>query len=239
MVGSGVDGAHAVSAGGQSTSDGRAEDAIDCFRVEALEERKLLSIKNSGVRQPVDFLNHNVTVSDDLAVIVDLLRGAEVVGCRVDERAGLHVLDGQLDGKVLVRRDGVEVLRRLERGRRHFRLSSNDAHDDGVAAAIRSLQTVGDGLVDGSAEVDEVVLASQGGDLAGFVVSTGLTVLVNVGADLRLVERERRLAAISISRFEEAERRSKDGSAESESEEDGGLEHREVASKGWRERDAK
>lgn len=34
MVGSGVDGAHAVGTGWQSTSDGRAQDTIDCLRVE-------------------------------------------------------------------------------------------------------------------------------------------------------------------------------------------------------------
>lgn len=195
MVGSGVDGAHAVGTGWQATSDGRAQDTIDCLRVETLEERKLLGIKDSGVAQPIDGLNDHVGVTDDLAIAIGLLGSTKVVSVGVDEGAGLNVLDSHFNGKVLVRGDGVEVLRRGERGGRHLCFPCNDAHDDGIAAAISGLETIGDRHVHRSAEIDEVILASERSDLAGFVVSTGKTVLGNVGPNLRLVEREGRLAA--------------------------------------------
>lgn len=77
---------------------------------DVLEERKLLVIQHSGVTQPIDGLNDHVGVTDDDTIAVGLLGSTKVVSVGVDECAGLHVLDSHVNGKVLVRGDGVEVL---------------------------------------------------------------------------------------------------------------------------------
>ena len=75
----------------------------------------------------------------------------------------LEVLDGHLNSKRLILLDLLEVDREREFGRRNPVLRWYDAHWRGVAATAGDLLTIGNGKVDGSANIDEVVGGGQTG----------------------------------------------------------------------------
>ena len=96
-----------------------------------------------------------------------LLRSSVVVGLRVHEVTGLEVVECHRDGEVLVGGDRRTVGWVGEFGAGHVRRASDDTHRRGIAGASRDLLSVGDGLVaDGQAEVDEVVVGRQRGNLS-------------------------------------------------------------------------
>lgn len=102
----------------------------------------------------------------DLPLPVKLLRRGEVVVVRIDEETGLHSTDGHGNSERLVGLDGVTVLGVGELRRWHVVSRWEDTHGCGVARTTLNLFTVGDGKVDGEAEVDEVVRRGQRSDLA-------------------------------------------------------------------------
>ena len=120
-------------------------------------------------------------VALDDTVAVDLLRSREVVLLGVDEEAGVKVLDGHADGEGLADRDSGTIGREFKLAGGHPVTGSNDTHGCWVAGTLDNLSAVGDFLVYGLAEVDEVVRRGQGGDLARGGLS--LAVIGKVGSN--------------------------------------------------------
>ena len=105
-------------------------------------------------------------MSDDVSLSIHLLRCAVVVALSVDEVTRLNVVDRHLDRERLICGDRIVVLGEDELRGRHVRRCSNDTHWSRVARAGLDLLAVRDGLVDGQAEVDEVVRGCERGNLA-------------------------------------------------------------------------
>ena len=105
-------------------------------------------------------------MSDDVSLSIHLLRCAVVVALSVDEVTRLNVVDRHLDRERLICGDRIVVLGEDELRGRHVRRCSNDTHWSRVARAGLDLLAVRDGLVDGQAEVDEVVRRGEGRNLA-------------------------------------------------------------------------
>lgn len=158
VVCSTVDGGNTVRTCGDTARDRSAELPIDKRVVQALEELEGTGVSGIGLSERLEFLDDDVRVADDEAVGVDGLGCSEVILIRVDEGAGLEVVEVQDDGEVLVRRDRVEVLRAHEFGRGHFGARGDDAHGCRVARTVLDLRAVSKRQVrDSGAEVDEVV----------------------------------------------------------------------------------
>lgn len=96
-------------------------------------------------------------VTLDLPLTVQLLGSGEVVSLGVGEESSLHVLDVHLDGEGGIGPDRTKVLRELELGRRHVVDRGDSTNGSRVAGPSGDLFSIGNGSVDGQAEVDEVV----------------------------------------------------------------------------------
>ena len=171
VVRGGVDGRELVGARWEAVGHVYGDGAIRVGGgVDALEERELRGIQDLGRPEVVDGLYDEMRVADDVALIVDELRRRVVVLLRVDKAARLEVCERHLDRELLVGLDGAQVGRVDEFGRGHVGAARDHAHRRRVARAVLDLLSVRERLVDGEAEVDEVVVRGQRGDLARFGV---------------------------------------------------------------------
>lgn len=170
VVRSGGDGGHPVYTCRETLGDIGTELTTGSGSIETLEERKDTWV--SGIRRlkGSDLFNDDVIVSDDLASIVQLLRGSIVGVGSVGEGTGLHSPDVHDDGEWGVRLDIAAVGRELELHGRHVVDAGNITHRGGVARASLNLLAVCDGLAD--TESDEVVGADQGVGFTGCLTLT-------------------------------------------------------------------
>jgi hypothetical protein len=110
-------GAHAVSTGGEPTSDGDYDVALSIRGIiDTLEEGEVLRVRDGGGGERGDGFDDDVSVSDDLALGVEGLRVGEVRLGSIGERAELDALRLERDAEGRVGGDGVEVSRALELG---------------------------------------------------------------------------------------------------------------------------
>jgi hypothetical protein len=168
MVRSGVDREHPVHASGETLVEGSTESAITVKRsIETLEESELCGVKRLRIVEAPQLLNDQVRMSNEDTVSVDL-SGSGVVGqLSVGECASLEVLELEFGGEGLVCWDLAKVKGEDEFGGRNLVLGDDASLGDGVARAGADLLAVGEGNVRlGQAEVDKVVPACQGLDLA-------------------------------------------------------------------------
>ena len=93
MVRGGGDGRHPVCTGGKALGDVGGELTTSGDSVETLEESKDARIGGLCRVKRCDLFNNNVIVSDNLASVVQLLRGSVVGVSSVGEGTGLHSLD--------------------------------------------------------------------------------------------------------------------------------------------------
>lgn len=168
MVGSTGHGADTVVTSGETTSDSGAQASVAVTRVvDTLEEGELRGIqrlvRGEGVTQVLD---GNVSVANNVASVSKLLRSRVVGVVGVSEGSQVHVCDLDVDIEVLVRLGLTTGHRARDDGRGHVVLRGNLTHGDTVARSLLVLQTIGQGLA--GAEVDEVVLISDGSGLALF-----------------------------------------------------------------------
>lgn len=166
MVGSTGHSADTVVTGGKTTGDRSAKTSITVARViDTLEEGELGGVqwlvRGEGVTQVLD---GDVSVANNVASVSELLGSRVVSVVGVGEGAQVHVGDLDIDVKVLVRLRLIAGYRACDDGRGHVVLRWNLSHGDTVARTLLVLQTIGQGLA--GAEVDEVVLISDGGSLA-------------------------------------------------------------------------
>jgi hypothetical protein len=112
-------------------------------------------------------------MSDDDTLCIELLRCHVVRRFCICEGTGLQIVQGHGNREWLIGRDRGEVDGVGELASGHVRLCRDIPHHDRVARARGDLLSVGDRL--SHAEVDKVVGAGQGGDLACFLNS--LTIL--------------------------------------------------------------
>lgn len=167
VVRGGVDGRQAVGTCGETTGDGRGEDAVGRLVVETLEEHERGGVCGRGLVERRELVDDDVRVAVDVARTVDGLGRGEVVLVRVREEAGVEVLDRHRDREVLVSGDRLPVLGERELAGGHVRRRRDHAHRRGVARALLDLEAVRDLQVrDRRAEVDEVVRRRGGRDLA-------------------------------------------------------------------------
>lgn len=92
-----------------------------------------------------------------MPLAVQLLGSSEVVSLGVGEESSLHVLDVHPDGEGGVGPERSKVLRELELGRWHVVDRGDGTDGSRVAGSGGDLLSIGNGSVDGQAEVDEVV----------------------------------------------------------------------------------
>ena len=112
-----VNRSHAVNTSGKTIGNSNLHIALRVGRsVDTLEERELGRVGGRGLRKRGDLLDNDVRVTNDVAVVADLLRCRVVVALCIDEVAHLQVLDGHNNRECLVGLDGVEVLRVRELG---------------------------------------------------------------------------------------------------------------------------
>jgi len=190
MVGGGVDGSSTVNTSGEATSDGSGKNSVYSRIVQTLEERELGRVRNGSGGEGINLLNHDMRMRNEDALSINLRRGSEVVGRGVDEVAGLHVSDGDIDGKVSIGLNGVEIRRVLEFGRRHGSSGENPTHDRRVTTAALDLLSIREGnAVLSETEIDEVVVGREGSDLTGFSICS-VTVLLKTRLDLGRIEGE-------------------------------------------------
>lgn len=111
MIGCRVDGEHPVCSGRQAVGQRGRNRVISIKRcVQTLEESKLGWVCGLGVVETVDGLDHEMRVTNEDTLVVDLGRCSIVVGVSIGERASLEVLDLELGSEWLVGRDLAKVL---------------------------------------------------------------------------------------------------------------------------------
>jgi hypothetical protein len=224
MVGCRVDRAQAVGTSGETLVDGSRELTLAVSgQVQSLEERKDIRIQSVLALEIVNLFDGNVRMTDDDALIVDLLRSGVIVGSGVDEIAALHVFDFHRDCKrlVLVEIRG-KVFGKDEFGRGHLVDSDDTTHWGLVAGSTFFLNTVGQGDLLGQAKVDEVVGRGQGTNLSSGNIGTSLTVVLESLHDVVGVERQR---SLSITLSTGQSRGSEGRGGEQSSEDGGGCDH--------------
>lgn len=169
MVGCRSKSADTVVTRRKATSDISRQETLAVTRVvDTLEESELSWVRRrSGVQGVSEILNGDVSVADDLALRVELLRGGVVGSVSVGEAASLEVLSLDCDREILVGLDGSTVLGEpmhsevsnkedgpsaahdydLREDRRdHVCLRRNVSHGDAVARTVGDLKSVGEGL---------------------------------------------------------------------------------------------
>jgi len=194
MVSSSIDCAETMEARFDTLVDSHGHDSVVISStVNTLEEFKVQGVKGfSDINRRYE-LYHNVSVSNDNFLPIELLGSSVVVALGIDEVTELHVFDLQLDGESLVGLEGrVGVLGENKLGRRGQIKADDTAHRGRIARSFDFLLTIGKGGVLGQAEIDEIVGGSEGADLAGVGV-VALTVLGQTWGDDCRVERERGL----------------------------------------------
>jgi hypothetical protein len=117
VIRSGVDRGDLVHANGKVGGGG--QDPVHGCSVQAFEEGELGWVGGGGLLERTNVFDHNMRVTNDLAIRVQLLGGCKVVLFGVHEEAGLHPLNGELDGKVRVCLDCAKVRREHEFGTGH------------------------------------------------------------------------------------------------------------------------
>lgn len=160
-----VDRRKTVSTSRETARNGDGKNAALVLVVEALEERKGVRVRGHCRVQRGKFLDDDVRVATDVALVVDNLRRGEEVLLRVDEVARLEVLDRHLDGEVGVGRDRRAILGVDKLGRGHVRRRRDDTHRRRVTGTLLDLLAVRDSLVHRGAEVDKVVRGRERGNL--------------------------------------------------------------------------
>lgn len=126
--------------------------------VDALEEGEFRRIGRSGRLQLTDVLHCDVAVTDDVSVVVELLRRGVIVRGRVDEETGLEVYRLHRDAEGGVGGDLVARLRIRDHRRYHVLACGDPAHGDAVARPRRDLHAVGELLA--RTEIDEVCVVA-------------------------------------------------------------------------------
>lgn len=162
VVRSCIDGTELVETSWETFVDTGRDHAIDCRSVDSLEEGKGLGIGRCLLVECTQLLDNNMRMPNDLSLGVQLLGGGEVVGCSVNEIAGLHVLNSHRDIERRVSLDGAKVLWVCELGARHVIGTGDGADRDRITGTGRDLLSIGDRSIDGKAEVDEVVRGRKG-----------------------------------------------------------------------------
>jgi hypothetical protein len=152
-----VDRRQFVCASWKAFSNVRRKDTALSSSIQAKEERELLGIVRIRLVQRSEWFNDNVRVADDLTLAVELLRCGEVVCLCIHEITGLHTLDRHFDGERLVNWHRPEVVWEDKLGRGHVSGCRDLSHGCRVTGSCFDLLAIGDGLLCGETEVDEVV----------------------------------------------------------------------------------
>lgn len=105
-------------------------------------------------------------VTKNLTTTIKLLWSGEIVGLGVDEVTSHEVSDVHPDRELLVGRNSATVGRERKLRRRHVIDGRNGTDGRRVAGTALDLLAIGDGKVNGQAEVDEIVRRSEGSNLA-------------------------------------------------------------------------
>lgn len=193
-----VDGTELVETSWETFVDTGSNHAIDCRSVDSLEERKGLGISRRLLVERIQLLDNNMRVSNDLSLGIQLLRGSEVVGCSINEIAGLHFLNGHRDIECRVSLDGAKVLWVCELGTRHVIGSGDGADRDRIAGTSCDLLSVGDRSIHGKAKVDEVVRSGKGRRLSSD--RWALAIISKASTNNSRVEGQRGLSITTIRR---------------------------------------
>ena len=121
MVGRRIDRTQPICTGIETLSDFGCNDSLlVSLGVYTLEVREPFWIRWRGLSQVRQRLNNDMSVSDDEALIIELLRSGKVVLLCVDKVPSVEVLDGHLDVEFLVGRDVSTIGGECELGRGHL-----------------------------------------------------------------------------------------------------------------------
>lgn len=158
--------ADTVVTGGQTTSDGGSKFSLAISGVvDTLEESKLGGVWGRGRREGVtQILDDNVSVTNDLALTIELLRGGVVSAVRVGEGSQLHVCHLHGDIKVRVRCGLLSGHGAGDDSCHHLAACRHFTHHNTVTRSTLLLETVGQSLA--GTEVDEVGVVGDGLGLA-------------------------------------------------------------------------
>jgi hypothetical protein len=154
MVCSSIDRTHAVHSYGKPSGHICSQNAVVGGGIEALEKCKVLGIRDLCGFHSFDFLDNNMRMALEDTVLVGMGWSSKVVLLSIDEEASFQIVDAHLDSERGISTNGIKVLRVLELGRRHAILGNDGTHDRWVARALDDLFTIGEGSIDGGAEVD-------------------------------------------------------------------------------------
>ena len=136
-------------------------------RICYLEESKLFGVRWRRLGRTRQGFYHNMRMSFDSPLCVELLRRSEIILLSVHKISGRQVFDGHTDCERRVGSNSTAILGvgKLRRG--HLVCCWNGTDGGRVARASCDLLSVGDGQVgDGQTEVDEIISRCQGSDLA-------------------------------------------------------------------------
>src|SRR4051812_14021268 len=133
MVGSGVDRRQLVDASWETFVNVGSKDATFSRSIQALEVCKLGRIKGSGLSKRIQFLNDDMRVSADDALVIQLLRSGEVVLRGIDKVTSFEIVDRHLDCEYLVCCDSAAVRRENKLGGWHLCLCRDRSHRCWVA----------------------------------------------------------------------------------------------------------
>jgi hypothetical protein len=128
--------------------------------INAFEEGECGWVRRIRRLHVANVLNRNVAMTNDVAILVQVLGRGIVVSCWVGEETGAEVLCLHLDVERRVRGNLYAHFRVGNHGRDHVGLGGDLAHGNAVAGPCLDLHAVGDFLA--LAEVDKIrIIASR------------------------------------------------------------------------------
>ena len=116
----------------QASSDNGRQNAIHRAVVQRFKLHKALRVRRSRLVEPRQCLDHDVGMPYDVPAHIDFLGARHISLLRIREPTGFEMCDRDLDGDVLVFREGGKVVRGNELGRGHVVDTWNYAYWCGI-----------------------------------------------------------------------------------------------------------
>lgn len=161
MVPSRYDGAYAVHALQQTTRYLSLQTALPiAFIIHTLKVGKFSRVGRVDRTETSNVLNGDVTVPNDIAVLIEVLRGSVICNAGIHEKSSPQMAGLDRDIERLLRRDNVTRLRMGDDGRDHVGRGRYLPHGYAIAGSSRVLTAIGERLT--NAEVDKVARISAG-----------------------------------------------------------------------------
>lgn len=126
---------------GQASGYIARQNAVHRRVVQTLEIHKFSRVCRRRLTEPSQLLNHNMRMSKNVPIRVDLLGAGHVGLLRIREPTGFEMIDRNRDGERRILRKSLKVWREDELGGGHVIEARNDTYRGGVTRSTCIIET--------------------------------------------------------------------------------------------------